>query len=168
MRDVRPHGRHHRKQRLASETEKVEPSAADLPNPDELRQLLESSGDDANRLCSSLVALPTFVKSGEKVPLEALQRLAAHKPMYDVLVQNYPGLLLSHSLSAEAEKDSTALDIHENTLSVPPNTQHPRKLHSAFLKDLRVHRLDLFVGFKYFSPTEYIFQTFAHLPRSHA
>jgi len=139
MRDVRPTSRK-RKQRLSSETEKVAPAVAGMPNPDELRQLLENGGEEANRLCSSLVALPTFVKSGEKVPLEALQRLAAQRPMYDVLVQNYPGLLISHSLSAEGSKDSTALNITENQLVPPPNTQQPRKLHSAFLKDLRVHR----------------------------
>ncbi|XP_059471974.1 monocarboxylate transporter 9-like isoform X2 [Neocloeon triangulifer] len=141
MRDVRPQSR--QRKRLSSETEKSTAPPAELPNPDELRQLLENGGEEANRLCSSLVALPTFVKSGEKVPLEALQRLAAQRPMYDVLVQNYPGLLMSHSMSAGGSKEDTALAIPENTLAPPQNSHHPRKLHSAFLKDLRVHRHSL-------------------------
>ncbi|XP_065338145.1 monocarboxylate transporter 12-like isoform X2 [Cloeon dipterum] len=141
MRDVRPTSR--QRKRYSSESEKTAPTSTDLPNPDELRKLLENGGEEANRLCSSLVALPTFVKSGERVPLEALQRLAAQRPMYDVLVQNYPGLLMSHSLSAGGSKEETALTIPENQLAPPPALQQPRKLHSAFLKDLRVHRHSL-------------------------
>lgn len=112
----------------------VEPEQP-APNPEELHQLLEQQGEDASRLCSSLVALPTFVRSGEKVPIEALQRLSAHRPMYDVLVQNYPGLLMSHSLSENGGKDAQDMQITSN-----PPPAHVKRLHTAFLRDLRVHR----------------------------
>jgi hypothetical protein len=116
-------------------TRLVEPEQP-APNPEELHQLLEQQGEDASRLCSSLIALPTFVCSGEKVPIEALQRLSAHRPMYDVLVQNYPGLLMSHSLSENGGKDAQDMQ----TTSNQPHSAHNKKLHSAFLRDLRVHR----------------------------
>ncbi|KAF4519217.1 hypothetical protein B566_EDAN015323 [Ephemera danica] len=96
MRDVEWHPRRKASKARGRLPEPEQPA----PRPEELHQLIEEhAGEDANRLCSSLVALPTFVKSGEKVPLEALHRLSAHRPMYDVLVQNYPSLLISHSLS---------------------------------------------------------------------
>lgn len=44
---------------------------------------------------SSLVNLPTFVKNGEKVPLEVLELLSTRKNVYNVLLQNYPSLLIS-------------------------------------------------------------------------
>lgn len=49
----------------------------------------------ANRLCSSLVNLPTFVRNGEKVPLEVLEKLTTHRQLYTLLMQNYPSLLIS-------------------------------------------------------------------------
>lgn len=48
-----------------------------------------------NRLFSSLVSLPTFVKNGEKVPLEVLEGLSTNRHLYAVLVHNYPSLLIS-------------------------------------------------------------------------
>jgi hypothetical protein len=47
------------------------------------------------RLCSSLVSLPTFVRSGEKVPLEVLEMLTSHTHLYHVLLHNYPNLLVT-------------------------------------------------------------------------
>lgn len=48
-----------------------------------------------DRLFSSLVSLPTFVKHGEKVPLEVLEGLSTNRHLYAVLVHNYPSLLIS-------------------------------------------------------------------------
>ncbi|XP_014232686.1 uncharacterized protein LOC106656306 [Trichogramma pretiosum] len=48
-----------------------------------------------NKLFSSLVSLPTFVRNGEKVPLEVLELLSNRKNVYNVLVQNYPSLLIT-------------------------------------------------------------------------
>lgn len=83
------------------------------PSVDEIRRLLqqpsfmsptESTNEEcqspedkeaANRLCSSLVNLPTFVRNGEKVPLEVLEKLTTHRQLYTLLMQNYPSLLIS-------------------------------------------------------------------------
>lgn len=51
--------------------------------------------EDGGKLFSSLVSLPTFVKNGEKVPLEVLELLSTRKNVYNVLLQNYPSLLMS-------------------------------------------------------------------------
>lgn len=48
-----------------------------------------------DRLFSSVVNLPTYVRNGEKVPVEVLELLSTHKNMYNVLLHNYPGLLTS-------------------------------------------------------------------------
>lgn len=124
-----------------SRAPRLEPEVP-APRPEELHQLLEEQGEEANRLCSSLVALPTFVRSGEKVPLEALQRLSSHRPMYDVLVQNYPALLISHSLSDSGTKEDGTLGKENQLAPAHPHHQHSqtKRLHSAFLRDLRVHR----------------------------
>ncbi|KAI5698488.1 hypothetical protein M8J75_007623 [Diaphorina citri] len=93
---------------------------ASYPSIDELKKLLQQPGymvtrdessiprelgatsplsgnsrDPGARLCSSLVNLPTFVRSGEKVPLEVLEALTHQQHVYSVLVNNYPSLLIS-------------------------------------------------------------------------
>lgn len=75
---------------------------------------LQSDGDDesSGKLFSSLVSLPTFVKNGEKVPLEVLELLSANKAVYNVLLQNYPNLLIS----SRSFSDSGAL---HDQLSTP-------------------------------------------------
>ncbi|XP_036149437.1 uncharacterized protein LOC105835407 isoform X2 [Monomorium pharaonis] len=69
----------------------------------------EESGE---KLFSSLVNLPTFVKNGEKVPLEVLELLSTNKTVYNVLLQNYPSLLIS----SRSFSDSGAL---HDQLSTP-------------------------------------------------
>lgn len=51
--------------------------------------------DKKDKLFSSLVSLPTFVRNGEKVPLEVLEGLSTNRHLYAVLVHNYPSLLIS-------------------------------------------------------------------------
>ncbi|XP_022916765.2 monocarboxylate transporter 14-like [Onthophagus taurus] len=93
--------------------------ADDFPDIEELRELLKS-GKNTEYLLQSLAAtvdenkdeenlknvlhrsdlsLPTFVKQNEKVPLEVLQHLAANKKFYNVILENYPSLLFSRSIS---------------------------------------------------------------------
>ncbi|XP_012284043.1 uncharacterized protein LOC105701680 [Orussus abietinus] len=67
---------------------------------------------DGEKLFSSLVSLPTFVKNGEKVPLEVLELLSTRKNVYNVLLQNYPSLLIS----SRSFSDSGAL---HDQLSIP-------------------------------------------------
>ncbi|XP_060871902.1 uncharacterized protein LOC132946091 isoform X1 [Metopolophium dirhodum] len=55
--------------------------------------LLDCAAKD-QRLCNSLVDLPTFVNNHEHVPLEVLEALTQKKQLYSVLVQNYPSLLI--------------------------------------------------------------------------
>ncbi|XP_071638929.1 monocarboxylate transporter 9 [Temnothorax longispinosus] len=69
----------------------------------------EESGE---KLFSSLVNLPTFVKNGERVPLEVLELLSTNKTIYNVLLQNYPSLLIS----SRSFSDSGAL---HDQLSTP-------------------------------------------------
>lgn len=59
--------------------------------------------EDAGKLFSSLVSLPTFVKNGEKVPLEVLELLSTRKNVYNVLLQNYPSLLISSRSFSDSE-----------------------------------------------------------------
>lgn len=80
---------------------------------------------NSNRLCSSLVNLPTYVKNGEKVPIEVIELLSTHKNVYNVLLQNYPNLLTpSRSFS-----DSGRLhEVHLQKNHVPsPLTCEPSK-----------------------------------------
>lgn len=47
----------------------------------------------------SVVNLPTFVKQSEKVPLEVLESLSSNKRLFNVVLENYPSLLLCRSSS---------------------------------------------------------------------
>lgn len=72
----------------------------------------EEENGGGEKLFSSLVSLPTFVKNGEKVPLEVLELLSTRKNVYNVLLQNYPSLLIS----SRSFSDSGAL---HDQLSTP-------------------------------------------------
>lgn len=135
-----------------------------VENPEE-----EGEKDDPDRLCSSLVNLPTYVKNGEKVPIEVIELLSTHKNVYNVLMQNYPNLLTpsrsfsesgrlneAHSMKPVHPPEETALQppkhastdeaylwwLKRNQITPPRSNQH-KKLPTAYLKDLRVHRLSL-------------------------
>ncbi|XP_022916238.1 monocarboxylate transporter 12-like [Onthophagus taurus] len=126
-----------------------------------------------DRLSSSLVNLPTYVKNGEKVPVEVLELLSKNPNVYNVLMHNYPNLLTqSRSFSDSGRLNEAHLLQQKHSvpspLSVnPPPIQNqssdaallwwlkrsdispPRMIHAkktvqpAYLKDLRVHRLSL-------------------------
>ena len=69
--------------------------------------------EEGGKLFSSLVTLPTFVKNGEKVPLEVLELLSTRKNVYNVLLQNYPSLLIS----SRSFSDSGALNEGERGIA---------------------------------------------------
>lgn len=51
------------------------------------------------RLFSSLITLPTYLKNGEKVPMEVLELLTSNKNVPNILLKNYPTLTYSRSFS---------------------------------------------------------------------
>ncbi|XP_055314632.1 uncharacterized protein LOC129575272 isoform X6 [Sitodiplosis mosellana] len=69
---------------------------------------------DDPRLFSSLITLPTFVKNGEKVPVEVLELMSANKNVHNVLLKNYPGLAHSRSFSQPLTSSR-----HSNGSNVP-------------------------------------------------
>lgn len=100
-------------------------ATTDTTNNEDIEQPTE------DRLFSSLVNLPTFVRNGEKVPMEVLELLSTHKNVYNVLMQNYPGLLTSSRSFSDSGR------LHENhppgrfvptisPLAVEPSTVRPR------------------------------------------
>ncbi|KAK0089960.1 hypothetical protein PV325_004437 [Microctonus aethiopoides] len=113
-------------------------STEEFPGVDELRQLLKSgkapeyllqslrtSIDAPNknegvssRGCSgfrSVVNLPTFVRQSEKVPLEVLESLSANSRLYNVILENYPTLLLCRSISDKKLDESPTGEITNKT-----------------------------------------------------
>ncbi|XP_031355587.1 uncharacterized protein LOC116179864 [Photinus pyralis] len=135
----------------------------------------EDKQTEQDRMSSSLVNLPTFVRNGEKVPIEVLELLSTHKNVYNVLLQNYPSLLApsrSFSDSGRLHKAHLAVKtplppspltdkvppvpsisptttdgaylwwLKRNEIT-PPRLPPQKRLPTAYLKDLRVHRLSL-------------------------
>ncbi|CAK9833401.1 Monocarboxylate transporter 5 [Anthophora retusa] len=81
-----------------------------------------------------MVSLPTFVKNGEKVPLEVLELLTSRKDVYNVLLQNYPSLLISsRSLSDSVQfhdqvSTPSAMFVHmPSSLSELKNEENKQK-----------------------------------------
>lgn len=90
----------------------------EFPGVEELRKLLKSGKtpeyllqslrtstetpttvDGGGTSFRSVVNLPTFVRQSEKVPLEVLESLSSNSRLYNVILENYPSLLLCRSLS---------------------------------------------------------------------
>ncbi|XP_014487215.1 PREDICTED: uncharacterized protein LOC106751007 [Dinoponera quadriceps] len=157
-----------------------------------IENLRSQEGGDENageKLFSSLVSLPTFVKNGEKVPLEVLELLSTRKNIYNVLLQNYPSLLISSrsfsdsgtlhdqlstpsarfiptpsplaELKAEDAGDVRGDEQQHRSAEQPAylcwlrkvdpdaslrrssTLEQPRRLPTAYLKDIRSHRHSL-------------------------
>ncbi|CAH0564856.1 unnamed protein product [Brassicogethes aeneus] len=69
-----------------------------------LLQSLETSLKDSTSVVlrkthQSVVNLPTFIKENEKVPVEVLEQLSSNKKLYNIILENYPSLLLCRSTS---------------------------------------------------------------------
>ncbi|XP_033221699.1 uncharacterized protein LOC117175943 isoform X2 [Belonocnema kinseyi] len=97
----------------------------EFPGVEELRKLLKSGQTPEYLLQSlrtstetptgaegggtafrSVVNLPTFVRQSEKVPLEVLESLSSNSRLYNVILENYPSILLCRSLSDKKLEDS--------------------------------------------------------------
>ncbi|XP_043266520.1 uncharacterized protein [Venturia canescens] len=97
----------------------------EFPGVEELRRLLKSgkapeyllqslrtsteapSNGEGGTTFRSVVNLPTFVRQSEKVPLEVLESLSGNSRLYNVILENYPSLLLCRSISDKNLDDST-------------------------------------------------------------
>lgn len=144
-----------------------------------LQPIIEQKEDDQedvrrSRLSSSLVNLPTYVRNGEKVPLEVLELLTSHKHVYNVLLTNYPNMLTpsrsfsdsgrlhdgfllpkhaatqsqllsqpTTNASVEEDREDPLLSPRKDHTCTPPPTCLQKKLPTAYLRDLRIHRLSV-------------------------
>lgn len=93
------------------------------------------------KLFSSLVSLPTFLNNGEHVPLEVLELLSTKKNVYNVLVQNYPSLLISSrsfSDSSGLHEQITSPSKFEPTISPLAVQEKPLATNGTELKDNQV------------------------------
>ncbi|CAH1100792.1 unnamed protein product [Psylliodes chrysocephalus] len=74
-------------------------------NVEYLLQGLETSIDNSHtdnvlkNNHNSVLNLPTYVRQNEKVPIEVLQQLSSNKKLYNVILQNFPSLVLYRSAS---------------------------------------------------------------------
>lgn len=73
--------------------------------------------NDCERLCNSLVDLPTFLKQGENLPKELLEKLGKHGVNYEYFMLNYPHLVNHHSNSDHLQ--TLDIDSLKNNLSSP-------------------------------------------------
>ncbi|XP_030763158.1 monocarboxylate transporter 14-like [Sitophilus oryzae] len=110
-----------------------------------LLQKLETSLDNnedkakLKKYFSSALNLPTFIKQNEKVPLEVLELLSGNKKLYNVILQNYPSLLMSRS---------TSLDNTLNRIKDAPIDRVPVTLNMKLKREVRpklseIHQVSL-------------------------
>lgn len=119
----------------------------DFPGVEEIRQMLKSgqapeyllttladnntvssqgfTSDDVEHVTSSrsVVNLPTFVRQKEKVPLEVLESLSSNKRVYNLILENYPSLLMCRSLSDNGKLNT-----------IPENSVLPARVPVAAIK----------------------------------
>uniref|UniRef100_A0A6P7FY30 Monocarboxylate transporter 9-like n=1 Tax=Diabrotica virgifera virgifera TaxID=50390 RepID=A0A6P7FY30_DIAVI len=48
---------------------------------------------------NSVLNLPTYIRQNEKVPVEVLEQLSSNRKLYNIILENFPSLLLSRSTS---------------------------------------------------------------------
>ncbi|XP_055601952.1 uncharacterized protein LOC129750864 [Uranotaenia lowii] len=107
------------------------------------------------RLFSSLITLPTFIKNGEKVPVEVLELLYKQRNVHEHVLQNYPNLLHSRSFSEplasksnEQSSEKTGDDGHNDQVVSEESKKDPLNLppgddvehHHPFLRRAHSHR----------------------------
>uniref|UniRef100_T1JKY7 Major facilitator superfamily (MFS) profile domain-containing protein n=1 Tax=Strigamia maritima TaxID=126957 RepID=T1JKY7_STRMM len=95
----------------------------------------------SERLCNSLVQLPTFLKNSDALPPDVLEMLSNNRVTYEFVVEHYPYLLTTES-NASATLPSTAATVAAHRRRLPPNwAKIPnRRLSTAFFHNLRIHR----------------------------
>lgn len=89
------------------------------------------------RLFSSLITLPTFMRNGEKVPVEVLELMATHRNIHQVLFQNYPGLAHSRSFSEPLSASRHSSGLSPEAMLSPTNPGHVRYEKSARNQQIR-------------------------------
>ncbi|XP_014214192.1 uncharacterized protein LOC106643536 isoform X2 [Copidosoma floridanum] len=107
----------------------------DFPGVEELRRLMKSGkapeyllqslrtstetrcAPDGNPAFRSVVNLPTFVRQSEKVPLEVLESLSSNSRVYNVILENYPSLLLCRSAS-DKKLDESNCDVNKTGVTM--------------------------------------------------
>ncbi|KAK0097912.1 hypothetical protein PV326_012800 [Microctonus aethiopoides] len=79
--------------------------------------------NDASKVFSSLLNLPTFIKNGDQVPVEVLDLLAMRKDVSNVLFHNYPTLLTVSRSFSESTPITDAMIHYPNIVE----TEQPNK-----------------------------------------
>ncbi|XP_050540182.1 uncharacterized protein LOC126904884 isoform X2 [Daktulosphaira vitifoliae] len=69
---------------------------------------------NSNNCFRSVINLPTYVKHNEKVPFEVLESLSSNKRLFNVILENYPNLLLCRSNSVYQLNRSSPKDGNYN------------------------------------------------------
>ncbi|KAJ8972058.1 hypothetical protein NQ317_010927 [Molorchus minor] len=88
---------------------------------------------------NSVLNLPTFIKQNEKVPIEVLEQLTANKKLYNIILENYPSLLLWRSSSDKGlnrlAEDASLVERVPVTVSVKlKKSEKPKApLHQSFI-----------------------------------
>ncbi|XP_067005965.2 monocarboxylate transporter 14 [Anabrus simplex] len=67
---------------------------------------------------SSVINLPTFIRQSETVPLEVLETLSSNKKLFNVILENYPSLLLCRSLSDNGKINAIPSDYVQTRVPV--------------------------------------------------
>ncbi|XP_011499953.1 PREDICTED: uncharacterized protein LOC105363842 isoform X2 [Ceratosolen solmsi marchali] len=111
------------------------PVDEDFPGVEELRKLMKSGkapeyllqnlrtitetrySPGGNPAFRSVVNLPTFVRQSEKVPLEVLESLSSNSRLYNVILENYPSLLLCRSAS-DKKLDESNGDVNKSGVTM--------------------------------------------------
>ncbi|KAG7189713.1 hypothetical protein KM043_017381 [Ampulex compressa] len=96
--------------------------------PECLRQSVGNGAEspksvEANAAFRSVVNLPTFVKQSEKVPVEVLESLSGNSRLYNVILENYPSLLLCGAISEKKLYDSVGELCEKSGITISANLQ---------------------------------------------
>lgn len=103
---------------------------------------------DYERLCNSLVQLPTFIQQGAILPKELIEKMGRQGINYEYFIENYPHLLISsaseHELPiTESQAVTTTYNSMSNGCLGPLRSSRSaatRRLSSAYFHNLRLHR----------------------------
>nr|CAD7268274.1 unnamed protein product [Timema shepardi] len=99
----------------------------------------------------SVVNLPTFVRQSETVPLEVLESLSSNKRVFNLVLENYPSLLMCRSLSDSGkinipEEPPVQATAKKQSFPDPPMSPDPTEvslLHQAHPAPFKVRKSSL-------------------------
>ncbi|KAJ8933233.1 hypothetical protein NQ314_014149 [Rhamnusium bicolor] len=84
-----------------------------------LKSQAEADDNKLKNVHNSVLNLPTFIRLNEKVPIEVLEQLSSNKKLYNIILENYPSLLLCRSTS---DKGLNNLDQDASHIERIPNS----------------------------------------------